>query len=122
MRAKINVAIVQKETGHLVLKIFNGYGDPEIPFVADAVHLESEINIKPSGTDHKIGADCPLPAAGQRPSGGAPMKDHRLEDRAWRRRVGFDNVATDYDIRRAAFGIAVMFSALLAVAVIGWPK
>ncbi len=58
MRAKINVAIVQKEDGHLVLKIYNGYGDPEIPFVSDSVQLEEEVNLKPRGTDHKIGTDC----------------------------------------------------------------
>jgi hypothetical protein len=42
MRAKINAAIIKDEDGHLLVKVFNGYGDPEIQFVSDAIRFEGE--------------------------------------------------------------------------------
>jgi len=54
MRVRINAAIVKKEGNLVVLKIFNGYGDPEIPFVADSVQIDEKIN----GTEHTFGEDC----------------------------------------------------------------
>lgn len=40
MRAKINATIIRDEKGVLLVKIFNGYGDPEIQFVPDSIDFE----------------------------------------------------------------------------------
>jgi hypothetical protein len=40
MRAKINATIIKDEKGVLLVKVFNGYGDPEIQFVPDSIDFD----------------------------------------------------------------------------------